>query len=192
VINLKGPNTGGYKNTEFDEYRVDSQNREKPSEMIGVGYHNSAIQRYPQSAPQETEKDLLVGRSNGPGPVAPVSKQEYMRCSDMQLLKESKRSGYADTPYIPGPQRTDALLLAKLGYRTSPYLGQYHKFRAQDRRAQNRRLGHAGSSTMYNHSTNVGDDASNGKKITGENNPRLDFSLAQNSLQGNPYVIRPN
>jgi hypothetical protein len=114
-----------------------------------------------------------------------------MRCSDLQLLKESKRGTYADTPYIPGPQRTDALLLAKMGYKSSPYMAQHHKFKAQDRRAERRNLGHAQSPYLYNHNTMVGNDASNGKKITGEHNTRLDLSLAKNALQGNPYQIDP-
>jgi len=191
TLNLKGPSTGQYKRVEFDPYRVNAQHREQAGDFVGVGFHNSAIQAYPQSAPQETEKDVLVGRSNGPGPAAPVVRHEYMRCSDMQLLKESKRGSYADTQYIAGPQRTDALFLAKLGYRQSPYMSQHHKFRAQNRHAEMRKTGHAQSPYLYNHNTNVGNDASNGKKITGENNPRLDFSLAKNALQGNPYAIDP-
>jgi hypothetical protein len=191
TLNLKGPTTGGlaYTKTAFDEYRMNSQNREAPGEFRGVKYHNSAIQAYPQSAPQETERDIVASRPGGPGRVAPVVRKEYMRCSDMQLLKESKRSGYDQTTYIPGPQRTDALLLAKLGYKNSPYLQQYHTFRSQNKRLENRRLGHAQSSYVYNHSTHVGEDASHGKKISGENNPRLDFSIAKNALQGNPYAI---
>ena len=191
TLNVRGPRTGQYKYAEFDTHRVESQNREKQGETIGVGYHNSAIQTYPQSAPHETEKDVLVGRSNGPGPAAPVVRKEYMYCSDKQLLKESKRSGYADTPYIPGPQRTDALFLAKMGYQVSPYVSQQHKLRAQHKRADRRQLGHAQSPYLYNHATSVGDDATHGKKITGEQNPRLDFSLAKNVLEGNPYVINP-
>ena len=191
ALNVRGPTTGGYKNAHFDEHRLESQDREKQGDLLGVGFHNSAIQAYPQSAPQETEKDVLVGRSNGPGPAAPVVRHEYMRCSDLQLLKESKRGTYADTPYIPGPQRTDALLLAKMGYKSSPYMAQHHKFKAQDRRTERRNLGHAQSPYLYNHNTMVGNDASNGKKITGEHNTRLDFSLAKTVLQGNPYQIDP-
>jgi hypothetical protein len=70
-------------------------------------------------------------------------------------------------------------------------MSQHHKFRAQNRHAEMRKTGHAQSPYLYNHNTNVGNDASNGKKITGENNPRLDFSLAKNALQGNPYAIDP-
>lgn len=92
---------------------------------------------------------------------------------------------------MTGPQRTDALLLAKLGYQVSPYMGQHHKFKVQNRLAERRHLGHAQSPYLYNHATNVGDDTSNGKKITGEQNPRLDFTIAKDVLEGNPYVINP-
>jgi hypothetical protein len=192
MLNVRGPKTGGYKYSEFDTSRFDSQNREKSGEFLGAGYYNSAIQKYPQSAPQETEKDAILGRSNGPGPVAPVITKNSMYCTNAQLLKESKRASYDEVPYVPGPQRTDALLLAKLGYQVSPYMSQHHKFKVQNKFTENRHLSHAQSPYLYNHSTSVGGDASNGKKITGETNPRLDFSIAKTVLQGNPYTITPS
>lgn len=129
--------------------------------------------------------------SHGPGPVEATFKKETMYCSGKQLLKSSKRSTYQEPNYIAGPQRNDAMLLAKLGYRVSPYMAQHHKMRVQHDALENRMLSHPHSAAMLNVPTQdgVGSMSSNGKKITGDTNPRNDFSLAINALEGNPYVV---
>ena len=129
--------------------------------------------------------------SNAPGPVEAVFKKETMYCSGKQMLKSSKRSTYHEPNYIAGPQRNDAMLLAKLGYRVSPYMAQHHKMRVQQDALENRMLSHPHSSAMVLAPTQeeVGTTASNQKKLPGDTNPRNDFSLATNALQGNPYVV---
>ena len=127
----------------------------------------------------------------GPGPVAPVHTKENLRCSNMQLLKEAKRGSYPNPEYMAGPQRNDALLLARLGYRTSPYTSQIHRFRAEMNGTKNRLLSNPQSGALERGSTqdNVGSFASNGRKLTGETNPRADFTLAAAAMAGNPYTI---
>ncbi len=129
--------------------------------------------------------------TNAPGPAEAVFKKQTMYCSGKQLLKSSKRSTYQEPNYIAGPQRNDAMLLAKLGYRVSPYMAQHHKMRVQHKASENRLLSHPDSQAMHMAPTQdvVGTFSSNGKKIPGDDNPRNDFSLATNALQGNPYVI---
>jgi len=126
-----------------------------------------------------------------PGPVAPVTKKENMRCSDMQLLKEAKRGSYPNQEYMPGPQRNDALLLARLGYRTSPYTSQVHRFKSEMQGTKNRLLSNPQSGALERGSTqdNVGTFASNGRKVTGETNTRADFTLAAAAMTGNPYTV---
>jgi len=127
----------------------------------------------------------------GPGPVAPVRTKENLRCSNMQLLKQAKRGSYPNPEYMAGPQRNDALLLARLGYRTSPYTSQIHKFRAEMDGTKNRLLSHPQSGALDRGTTQdtLGSFASNGRKITGETNPRADFTLAAAAMAGNPYKI---
>jgi len=128
----------------------------------------------------------------GPGPVAPVTTKENMRCSNMQLLKEAKRGSYTNPNYIAGPQRNDALLLNRMGYRTSPYASQIHKMRAEMQGTTNRLLSNPQSGALERGSTkdNVGTPAGNGRKQTGETNTRADFTLSAAALRGNPYVVR--
>jgi len=162
LLNLDGDKMGGHLTyTPGDTYRITSQNREAKV---------------------------------GPGVAGPATiTKENMRCSDMQLLKEAKRGSYANPEYIAGPQRNDALLLARLGYQTSPYTSQIHKFRAEMQGTKNRLLSNPQSGALERSSTqeNVGTFASNGKKITGDTNPRADFTLGATAMRGNPYAVAP-
>ena len=180
---------GGYVNgqelTRMDDRTTTSDLSNIDGPKAPGGYHTYSPGDTYRITSQHREK------STAPGPVEAVFKKERMYCSDKQMLKSSKRSTYHEPNYIAGPQRNDAMLLAKLGYRVSPYMAQHHKMRVQSDSSENRLLSHPQSSAMQYAPTQdvVGSFASNQKKITGDTNPRNDFTLASNALAGNPYVV---
>ena len=112
--------------------------------------------------------------------------RELLQCTGKQLLKESKRGRYTQADRMPGAQRNDALLMAKLGYRVSPYTKQQHKFRQSLKNDINVRPGGALLHTAPS-ASNVGDMSRHGKRYGGPN-PRNDFSLAADTLKDNPYI----
>ena len=194
VLNLTGirPDAPGwYSNSHFDTARMEAQNRSNKGEIIGVKYQDAdgLPGYYVQDAPQETNRDLTGLRSNGPGPVAPVLTKPKMYCSDAQLLKESKRSHYVENTYPAAPERTEAMQRARFGGGVSPYLQTHHTLRNNQWCIKNRITSHGDShlTRTVPETGHVG-RVPHTKKQTGEVNTRLDFSLASESLQNNPYV----
>lgn len=192
VTNLRGPDaTGGYVNANFDEDTFHKLDRETKGQVMGVKYYQQGLPaHYRQDAPQDTTRN--VNRpNNGPGNVEPVVRGQTDYCSGLQLLKESKRSHYEENRYTAGPQNTDAYRQANLGITADPYMKTQHRLRQEHERAQNRIVSHMGShASRYITTTDqVGSMTVPGKKQP-EINPRQDYTLATNALQGNPYTIQ--
>jgi hypothetical protein len=175
---------GPADSTRTDDRTVNGSSLNIDGPKAPGGYHTYTPGDTARITSQHREKTV------GPGPVAPVVRKESMYCSDAQLLKQAKRGTYTNPEYIAGPQRNDALLLAKLGYRVSPYMSQHHKMRAEMKSLENRKTSHPHSSAMINVPTqDVLGTSVPTKKLTGDTNPRNDFTLAKGALDGNPYVI---
>jgi hypothetical protein len=192
AANVRGPDaTGGYVNAHFDKDTFDKLDREQRGQVMGVKFYQQGTPAfYQQDAPQETTRNINRP-NNGPGNVEPVVRGQTDYCAGLQLLKESKRSHYEESRYTPGPARTEAYRQANLGIGADPYVKTQHRLRQEHERAQNRIVSHMGSSAARRISTtqNVGAMTVPQKKQP-EDNPRLDFTLASNAMQGNPYTVK--
>jgi len=188
--NLVGPDApGAYVGAHFDPAKFDSLDRETQGQILNAKYFNPAITKYSQDAPNQTIRDVTGSRFGGPARIEPVVKGGTNYCQGLQMLKEAKRGSYVESKHTPGAQRTEAYRQANLGLGTDPYIRQTHKLRCQMQQRPGQAHGNSSATRFASTVDQVGQSASNGKKIPGESNPRNDFGLAARVLHTNPYTI---
>jgi len=159
--------------------------RTQHGEYLGLGTSVHAIQKYPQSAPAPTERNIIESRTNGPGPARYRVDKERHNCTGLQLLKQSKRSSYVEADRMAGPSYPDAKRRAEIGPATDPYISKMYQMRRRTHVE-----GYRPHGTLIKTPTDVPVTNRPPKKYGGEN-PYLDHSLAASNLQNNPYVLRP-
>ena len=159
--------------------------RTQDGEFLGLATSVHAPQKYPQSAPAPTERNIIESRTNGPGPARYRVDKERHNCTGKQLLKQSKRSHYVEADRMAGPSYPNALRRTRMGQEEEPYLSKMY---TMHKRAQVEGYKPHGSLAQPPSQAPVQNRPP--KKYGGEN-PYQDYSLASVNLQNNPYVVRP-
>jgi len=176
-----------YRNATYDHVSelTRRDDRTQDGEYLGLGTHVQATQKYPQSAPAPTERNIIEERTNGPGPARYRVDKERHNCTGLQLLKQSKRSNYEEADRMAGPTYVDAKRRNEIGPQADPYLSKMYRMR---KRTQVE--GYRPQGTLITTPTDAPANNRPPKKYGGQNT-YLDHSLAATNLQNNPYVLRP-
>jgi len=159
--------------------------RTSHGDMLGIATSVNATQKYPQSAPAPTERNMIESRTNGPGPARYRVDKERHNCTGLQLLKQSKRGNYVEADRMAGPTYPDAARRDALGPAHDPYLSKMY---TMHRKANVKN--HVPNGTLIRPPTEAPSAVRPPKKYGGENS-WMDYSLAATNLENNPYVVRP-
>ena len=154
-------------------------------DMLGVGTNVSAIQKYPQSAPAPTERNIIESRSNGPGPARYRVDKERHNCTGMQLLKKAKRGDYVEADRMAGPSYPNAMRRAKFG----PGQDDMYLSKMYTQRTKAMVEGYKPQGTLHKSPTTAPSAVRPGKKY-GHENTYMDYSIAAANLEGNPYAVQ--
>lgn len=145
-----------------------------------------APQQVCQNVLAPTNRGITDSRTTGLlGPRYRVDKDRH-NCTGLQLLKQSKRSHYAEADRMAGPQNCDSMRRAHLGASDDPYLSRMYMIRDKANASDHQPLGR-----LEMGPSDVGDsrDPKKGRRYDYKN-ITMDHTIAAENLANNPYAVQ--